>query len=485
MWFTPPEPHVVQGLRGNMLKRHAAFFSLLCSITDIIIIAVIWVAVYFVRFYLGIFTAAKGIPGFRRHLSLALPIICICYLGCLWSGLYKSKRVQGMFKQVGDLLKASLLSGLLVLAFLYYLQDMPYSRKLLILFIVMLFVGLSFSHLLAMASLRFLRKKGYNLRYYAVIGAGKNGQQLVRDIGQMSWLGLKCRFFVDNNLGRIGGKLLGVPIYGPVEKLTELVKAKEIDEVYLTLRGDEAQQTYPILESLQRAGVTIRIVPDWGNLMSISDAMAVPIGSQLLFSAADSPLSGHNIMLKEVFDRVVGLALLLIFAIPIAIVAVLIKLTSKGPVFYKQTRVGMDQKEFKVLKFRTMTVDAEKENGPQWAKPNDPRRTPIGAWFRSKSLDELPQLINVIKGEMSLVGPRPERPHFVKQFSEEYKKYMLRHKLKAGMTGWAQVHGFRGDTSIKKRLQYDLHYIRNWSFGLDLRILLLTPWRIIKSKNAY
>jgi exopolysaccharide biosynthesis polyprenyl glycosylphosphotransferase len=219
--------------------------------------------------------------------------------------------------------------------------------------------------------------------------------------------------------------------------------------------------------------------------MSISDAVAVPIGSQVLFSAEDSPLSGYNIVLKEIFDRVMGLALLIIFSIPMAIIGVLIKLSSKGPVFYKQVRVGMDQKEFEVLKFRTMRVDAEKEDGPQWAKPDDPRRTAIGAWLRSRSLDELPQLINVIKGEMSLVGPRPERPHFVKQFSEEYKKYMLRHKLKAGMTGWAQVNGFRGDTSLKKRLQYDLHYIRNWSFGLDIRILLLTPWRIIKSRNAY
>jgi len=468
-----------------MLKRYAAFFSLLRSIIDIIIIAVIWVAVYFVRFYVGIFSSPKGIPDFRKHLSLGLPIVCICYLGCLWSGLYKSKRVQAMFRQFGDLLKASLLSGLLVLAFLYYVQGWPYSRKLLVLFVIMLFVGLSLSHLLAIAILRFLRKEGYNLRHYAVIGAGKKGQLLVRDIERMGWLGLKCEFFVDNNPSRIGGELLGVPIYGPVEKLAELVRAKGIDEVYLALSGSEAQQVYPILESLQYAGITIRIIPDWGNLISISDAMAVPVGSQLLFSAADSPLSSYNIILKEIFDRVIGLALLLTFSIPMVIITVLIKLTSKGPVFYRQVRVGMDQKEFEMLKFRTMTADAEEEDGPQWAKPDDPRRTPIGAWLRSTSLDEIPQLINVIKGEMSLVGPRPERPHFVKQFSEEYKKYMLRHKLKAGMTGWAQIHGFRGDTSLKKRLQYDLYYIRNWSFGLDLWILLQTPWQIIKAKNAY
>ncbi|MFA5239545.1 MAG: undecaprenyl-phosphate glucose phosphotransferase [Phycisphaerae bacterium] len=468
-----------------MLKRYAAFFSLLRSIIDIVIIAIVWIAVYFVRFHSGIFETTKGIPSFRGHLSLSLPVICICYAGCLWSGLYKSKRIYGMLRQLVDISKASLLSGLLVLAFLYYLQNEPYSRKLLVLFIAMLFGGLCISHLLAIESLRFLRRRGYNLRYYAVIGAGKKGQLLVRDLKRMGWLGLRCGFFVDNNPSRIGTVLSGAPVYGPIEKLAELIKTKRIDEVFLTLSGSEAQEVYPILESLQCAGLTIRIVPDWGSLMSISDAEAVPIGSQLLFSSAEPPLSGYNIVLKEIFDRLTGLVFLIIFSIPMVIIALLIKLTSKGPVFYKQVRVGMDQKDFEMLKFRTMRVDAEEEDGPQWAKPNDPRRTTIGAWLRRGSLDELPQLINVIKGEMSLVGPRPERPHFVKQFSEEYKKYMLRHKLKAGMTGWAQVNGFRGDTSLKKRLQYDLYYIKNWSFGFDLRILLLTPWRIIKSRNAY
>ena len=167
------------------------------------------------------------------------------------------------------------------------------------------------------------------------------------------------------------------------------------------------------------------------------------------------------------------------------LIAVLIKITSKGPVFYKQCRIGMNQKEFQIFKFRTMAVDAEEENAPRWTMCNDSRCTPIGAWLRRASLDELPQLINVVRGQMSLVGPRPERPSFAKQFSEGYRKYMLRHKVKAGMTGWAQVHGLRGDTSLRKRLLYDLYYIRNWSLWLDLWILLLTPWHIVKGENAY
>ncbi len=468
-----------------MLKRYATFVSLFRSVSDVCIIGCIWLCVFYVRFHSGVFTTAKGIPDFKKHLVLMLPIILICYLSCLFTGLYELKRIQNIFVQLADIFKASIFSGLFVLAFFYYLHDVPYSRKLLALFLIMLFAGLVFSHLLTMVVIRKLRAKGYNLRYYAVIGVGQEGQQLVRDIDRTGWLGLKCVFFVDNNPSLIDTELLGIPIYGPVEKLTELVKTETIDEVYLALSGDEAQKAYPVLKSLQSSGVTIRIIPDWGNLTSISGATAITIGHQILFSAADSPLDGVNVVLKEVFDCIVALILLIIFMVPMILITILIKLTSKGPIFYKQLRVGMDQKEFKMLKFRTMSAGAEKENGPQWTKNNDSRRTKIGAWLRHTSLDEFPQLINVVKGQMSLVGPRPERPIFVKQFSGEYKKYLLRHKVKAGMTGWAQINGFRGDTSLRKRLLYDLYYVRNWSFGLDIWILLRTPWHILKGENAY
>ena len=363
---------------SNMLKRYATFVSLFRSVSDACIISCIWLCVFYVRFHSGLFSTAKGIPDFKRHLILTLPVVLICYLSCFLTGLYKPKRVQNIFAQFVSIFKACIFSGLFVLAFFYYLQDVPYSRKLLALFVIMLFAGLVFSHLLTMVIIRKLRAKGYNLRYYAVIGAGRNGQQLVRDIERMGWLGLRCAFFVDNNPGCIGTELLGAPVYGPVEKMMELIKTKTIDEVYLALSGNEAQKAYPVLKDLQSAGVTIRIIPDWGNLASISGATAITIGSQVLFSAADSPLNDVNIVLKEVFDRSVALILLGIFAIPMALIAVLIKLTGKGPIFFKQARVGMDQKEFKILKFRTMTVDAERENGPQWTKRGDPRCTRIG-----------------------------------------------------------------------------------------------------------
>jgi exopolysaccharide biosynthesis polyprenyl glycosylphosphotransferase len=181
----------------------------------------------------------------------------------------------------------------------------------------------------------------------------------------------------------------------------------------------------------------------------------------------------------------VAFLLLVVFAVPMAIIALLIKLTSKGAVFYKQTRIGMDQRKFEMLKFRTMHINPEDQKTPKWTAENDSRRTGIGKFLRRTSIDELPQLINVLKGEMSLVGPRPEQPYFVEQFSENHRRYMLRHKVKAGMTGWAQIHGMRGDTSLRKRLVYDLYYVKNWSLALDLWILLRTPMHILKGENAY
>jgi exopolysaccharide biosynthesis polyprenyl glycosylphosphotransferase len=467
-----------------MLKRYAYYFVLFQSILDIIIISGTWVAVYFIRFYTGFFSNPKGTSDFSRHLKLAVPVTAIIYVVCLWSGLYRTKRLQNLFLQLTDVFKTCLIGSLVTLAFLYYTQDSPYSRRLLALFIPVLFIGLLLSHVAVRAVLRKFREEGYNLRHCAIIGTGKKGQQLYRDIESIRWLGIKCKYFIDNDPACIGNNFCGVSIYGPVSRTADFIEQDPVDEVYLSLSGDQAVSVYPILENIQQKGITVRIIPDWGHLTSMN-ATIVQIGSQVLFCADESRLTSYNIVVKEIFDRCAGFLLLAVFGVPMLVIAIFVKLAGRGPVFYKQARVGLDQKEFKIYKFRTMNTDAEEDNGQGWTQPDDNRRTGIGKLLRRFSLDELPQLINVIRGEMSLVGPRPERPYFVQKFSDEFRNYMLRHKVKAGITGWAQIHGFRGDTSLKKRLQYDLFYVRNWSFGLDLRILLSTPWYVIKGKNAY
>jgi putative colanic acid biosynthesis UDP-glucose lipid carrier transferase len=403
----------------------------------------------------------------------------------LWSGFYKFRIDSHAAERIVDIFKMCLTSGVLLSTFFYYLQDRPYSRILLAIFLLASFGAFLFTPLITKTIVRNLRKLNNTYHSYAVIGAGLNGQHLVRNLREMEWLGLRCAFFVENNPNLVGSELIGVPVYGPVENLPELAQAKGVEEVYLSSSGNEAQRAYPILKILQSAGVIIRIMPDWGNLASMKNNSTMTIGSQVLFSAADSPLNSLNTILKESFDRGIALLLLFLFTPAMLVIAILIKLTSKGSVFHRQRRIGLDQKEFGILKFRTMKFDAEKQNGPQWTTPNDGHCTKIGEWLRQTSLDELPQLINVIKGQMSLVGPRPECPVYAQQFSEEYKKHMRRHRVKTGITGWAQIHGLRGDTSLRKGLLYDLYYVNNWSLGFDIWILLRTPWHILKGEKAY
>ena len=466
-----------------MLKRNSSFFVFFKSLIDIALIASIWAITFFFRYESGFFSTEKGVPSFQWHLLLSIPVCLLIFVACVWAGLYRPRRLHNIVLQFWDVIKATAAGTLFVLTFLYYTQESVYSRRLLLLFVPLLLLALTITHLGAILILREFRKRGYNLRYCAIIGAGKKGQQLWRDIGKMPWLGMRCAYFIDNNLHKIGGMIKGVAVHGPVASTLEIVERYPVDEVYLTLSGDEGLCAYSVLEKLQARGITIRIVPDWGNLTS-THTTAIPIGSQLLFCAADSPLGGYMLVLKEIFDKVAAALIIAVLAIPLLIIAAIVKITSPGPVLYKQARIGIDQRKFMIYKFRTMKVDAEEISPVTWSRPDSKLYTNVGRWLRRTSLDELPQLFNVLKGDMSLVGPRPERPMFVDQFSQEFKDYMLRHRVKSGITGWAQIHGFRGESSLKKRIQYDLFYVRNWSFSIDIWILLLTPLHVLKGTNA-
>ncbi len=450
---------------------------------DILSFSASWLAVYWLRFYAPFVSSPTAIPKFSNHIKYLIPVVALCYLSAILAGLYRVRRMVSGRRDLVDIVRASSIATLMIMAFFYYIQSSsPYSRILIASFGLLLCLSTMFTHLLLRMVLRFIRSRGYNIRYCVIIGTGVKAQKLIDDLRRMSWTGMKCIWFVDDDDRIIGTTIKGIPVVGPVEKLPNLLSKREVDEVYLAKSGDDAQRAYPVLERLQLLGVKVRIIPDWGNLLSISKPEVIAIGSQVLFSASDSPLSGYNILLKQLFDIIVSLILIILLALPMLIIAIAVKLTSKGPILYKQKRVGLDGKVFDIFKFRSMTDSLSKSN---WTVPNDPRRTKIGAFIRKTSIDELPQLFNVLKGDMSLVGPRPEQSCFVEDFSGEFRRYMLRHHVKAGMTGWAQIHGLRGDTSLRKRLAYDLYYVRNWSFALDLLILLRTPFVVFKGENAY
>ena len=311
------------------------------------------------------------------------------------------------------------------------------------------------------------------------MGGGEAAAEVFRVLRRRPDVGVRV-------LGRLGDKReegetrwLGAP-----EDIRAVLDAHQVDIVIIALPHADYPRLSAILDGIGDDPVAIHLVPDVFSLASlrggIEEFETLPI-----IHLRESPLYGWNVLLKRAFDVALGGAALLVLAPVMLAIAGAVRLTSRGPVFYRQERMGLDGRSFSMLKFRTMVPDAEAATGPRWAVPDDPRRTGFGALLRRLSLDELPQLINVLRGEMSLVGPRPERPSFVEDFRRRVPRYMLRHTVKAGITGWAQINGWRGNTSIEKRIEYDLYYIERWSIGFDLRILLQTLWLAFRNRNAY
>jgi len=307
---------------------------------------------------------------------------------------------------------------------------------------------------------------------------------VAKKIAEHPGLGFTIRGFLAERADDVGRQIDGAQVIGVYADVQAILEKNGIDQVLIALPLDSIGYLEEILKRIGPSMVDIKVIPDIYKFISlrggIEDFDGMPVISLL-----DTPLGGWNDVLKRAVDMLLASGLLLLLSPLLLFIAAAIKMTSAGSVFYRQERMSLDGRTFLVWKFRTMAVDAEKETGAVWAAPGDPRRTRFGAWLRRLSLDELPQLFNVMRGEMSLVGPRPERPVFIYQFRQKIPNYMLRHKVRAGMTGWAQVHGLRGNTSVEQRIRYDLYYIENWSLLLDLKILFLTLFRGFNNPNAY
>jgi Undecaprenyl-phosphate glucose phosphotransferase len=354
-----------------------------------------------------------------------------------------------------------------------------YSRLVIAIFWMLSIVGATMSRVVFREVLRVARRRGYNLRYAVVVGGGEAASEVFRVLERRHDVGVRV-------LGRLGDKRedgekkwLGAP-----EDIRAVLDAHQVDIVIIALPHADYPRIGAILDGIGDDPVAIHLVPDIVSLSSLRSGIEEFEGLPIIH-LRESPLYGWNRLLKRVFDIVMGAAALVALSPVMLAIAAGIKLTSRGPVLYRQERMGLDGRRFSMLKFRSMVLDAEAQTGPRWAVPDDPRRTAVGAFLRRLSLDELPQLFNVLRGEMSLVGPRPERPSFVEEFRRRVPRYMLRHNVKAGITGWAQINGWRGNTSIEKRIEYDLYYIERWSLGFDINILLQTLWLGFHHRNAY
>jgi exopolysaccharide biosynthesis polyprenyl glycosylphosphotransferase len=360
--------------------------------------------------------------------------------------------------------------------------DVLYSRATLGIFLVCAMLFVLMGRTFVRAAVEGRHRSGKDLDRVLIAGNGELARAVVERMNaHRDQLGFRITGYVRNG---DDAQLAGLPCLGTIDEAEDVVKEHNIDHVFVALPHASSQAMMSLLDRLVRVCVSIHVVPDLLQFMVLRSRVE-DIDGLPTINLSETPLEGWSRFVKRGFDLAVAGAALIVLSPVMLLVALLIWLEDRGPVFYRQVRMGLDGKPFDILKFRSMRVGAEAETGAVWADRDDPRRTKIGRLIRAWSLDELPQLINVLRGEMSVVGPRPERPQFVEQFRAEYPHYMLRHKVRAGMTGWAQVHGWRGNTSIRMRIEHDLYYIENWSLMLDLKILFMTLVHGLKHENAY
>jgi Undecaprenyl-phosphate glucose phosphotransferase len=462
-----------------VLKAHSRLFEHLAFATDMALVVGCWVAAYLLRFHVF---GHGDIPLFSGYALQLLPILVVWGIAYRAFDLYRPHRLGSHLSEWFDITKASTLGVLVLISTMTFaFRSYDYSRIVIGTFWVASIVTASLSRAVFREILRVARRRGYNQRYAVVVGGGEPAAEVLRVLRRRPDTGIQVLGLLSD---KRDGEGAGVRWLGGIEEIRTVLATRPVDIVIIALPHSDYPRISAVLNEIGDEPVDIHFVPDLFSLASLRGGVE-EFESVPFIHLRESPLYGWNQVLKRMFDLGLGAAALLVALPVMAVVAAAIALTSGRPVLYGQERMGLDGRRFRMLKFRTMRVDAEAATGPRWATPDDPRRTPLGAFLRRSSLDELPQLVNVLRGDMSLVGPRPERPSFVEDFRRRVPGYMLRHKVKAGITGWAQINGWRGNTSIEKRIEYDLDYIARWSIGFDLKILVQTLWLGFGNRNAY
>jgi Undecaprenyl-phosphate glucose phosphotransferase len=466
-----------------MIRKHrhiaAAFLA-----SDLVATFAALTGAYWLRFRAEIVPIWSGVPDLSAYVALFPLMAAVWPTVYYFYGLYHVRRHRSRMEEGLAVLVATGLATLILTGLAAFYRDFSYSRLVLLLFfgsdVLLVFAGRT-------AIRRYLEeasRHGVGVRNVLVVGAGHLGRALVDKILEHPEAGLRARAFVDDDPQRGREAYRSVPAVGTTADVNRVIEELGIDTVYLALPLEAHRTMLAVLKDVGRTVAEVRYVPDLLQHITfragVEDFDGLPV-----VHLTQVPLSGWMSLVKRAVDVSIAASALALLSPFLGAIAIAIRLADKGPIFYRQVRMGLDGRSFEILKFRTMYVGAEDETGPTWATPGDPRRTGLGRFLRRTSLDELPQLVNVVKGEMSLVGPRPERPEFVSEFKEKFPQYMLRHRVRAGLTGWAQVHGWRGNTSLTKRIEYDLYYIENWSLSLDLKILWLTLKHGLTHRNAY
>ena len=465
-----------------MLNEQSRIYQRLIFFADLALIAIGWIVAYYLRFH--ILVDLIPLPLFRplsRYTTYILPLVGLWGLVFMASGLYAPRVTRSLPSMIFAVIRAVLFGMATGVAAMFFYRAFSFSRVHMLLFGIVTALLMVILRLILYWFSNNARKRGANKRNVLIVGAGETGRRLAAAFERFPLMGLNVIGFLDNQEGP--------DVIGKPSSISAIVDEREkgesrVDAVYVTLPFEHSVEVNQIVDDMSTRLANVYMVPDLLHFDIMNSRVSTVEGMPVIHLIDESPLEVRRVG-KRIFDFLFSLLVLTILSPFLLLIAIGVKLSSRGPVFYKQERMSLNGQRFKMLKFRSMPVGTESSSGPVWAKSGESRATKIGGFLRKTSLDELPQFINVLKGDMSVVGPRPERPVFIEDFKSHVPGYMFRHKMKGGITGWAQVNGWRGDTSIEKRIEYDLHYIRNWSLGLDFKIIFLTLFKGFVNKNAY
>lgn len=469
-----------------MIKDNQKYFNRLHLLIDALIVACSYMLAWYLKFE-SIFASKKqgvGVLEMETYfyaLYFIVPGYVILYY---FFNMYTSKRTARRKYEVYGIVKANTVGALLFTVVLYVINEPNFSRSMIVIFYGLNTTFSILSRQILRNLLQYFRRKGYNLKHILLVGYSRAAEEYITRINSNPQWGYVVRGILDDRVPR-GTIYKGVKVLGSIANLMIILPENKLDEIAITLSLQDYGRLEEIVDLCEKSGVHTKFIPDYNSLIPsrpyTEDLMGLPV-----INIRYVPLTNTlNWVAKRIVD-VVGSAVGLVLVSPIMLLtAIAVKVSSPGPVIFKQERIGLHNKPFQMYKFRTMEIQKEAAEKKAWTVKDDPRVTKVGKFLRRTSLDEFPQLYNILRGDMSLVGPRPERPLFVEKFKEEIPRYMIKHQVRPGLTGWAQINGYRGDTSIRKRIDYDIFYIENWTMGLDIKILFLTIFKGFINKNAY
>lgn len=466
-----------------MIRDNQKHLNRLQVVLDMLMIVLSYVLAWSIQVHVFVNGRQGMLPAafYMSALIFIVPGFILIYYAF---NLYAPKRVQGRRMEASNVFLANVMGMLGIMFVLYLIKEQDFSRGIIFLFIGINITGTVIERNIIRRVLRELRSRGKNLKHLILVGYSKAAEAFIDRVCENPQWGYQINGILDDNYG-IGTTYRGTEVIGTCQDLSRILEENRQDEIAITLALNEYYKLRGVVAACEKSGVHTKFIPDYENIIPTrpytEDLLGLPVVNIRHVPLTDT----FNRIVKRTFDLVGSVLSILLFSPVMLITAVIIKATSPGPLIFTQERVGLHNRPFKMFKFRSMQVQTEKQEKKGWTTRNDPRVTRFGKLIRKTSIDELPQLFNVLIGNMSLVGPRPERPQYVEKFREEIPRYMVKHQVRPGMTGWAQVNGYRGNTSIRKRIEYDLYYIENWTVGFDVKILLLTVFKGFINKNAY